>query len=117
MFSVTDVKGMSPLDIALQGLYDVDPEFDVAVYLVRRGCGSDENKAKLLCAACYNGKLDVVKELVEQHKVDPKGELSLINVCSYLQTASGLSVVHPRVHTVKCQSVLIFVLILPYLLD
>ncbi len=78
MFSVTDVKGMSPLDIALQGLYDEDPEFDVPLYLVRRGCGSDEKKAELLCTACHWGELDVVKELVEQHKVDPKGELSLI---------------------------------------
>ncbi len=42
--------------------------------MVRRGCGSDENKTKLLCAACYLNKLDDVKELVEQYKVDPKGE-------------------------------------------
>ncbi len=39
-----------------------------------RGCGSHEDKAKLLCGASYWGKLGVVKELVEQHKVDPKSE-------------------------------------------
>ncbi len=71
---------MSPLDIALrlQEMYDGDYGFDVALYLVNHGCGSDENKAKLLCEACKHGELDVVKELVEQHKVDPKGELILI---------------------------------------
>ncbi len=39
-----------------------------------RGCGGDEVKANLLCRACSKGKMVVVKELVEQHKVDPKGE-------------------------------------------
>ncbi len=63
---------MSPLDNVLEEPYDF--EVDVALYLVNHGSGSDENKAKLLCRACYWGKLDVVKELVEQHKVDPKGE-------------------------------------------
>ncbi len=70
---------MSPLDITLirleeqdMNMYDEDAGFDVAVYLVNRGCGSDE---KLLCAACKHGKLDVVKELVEQHQVDPNSEI------------------------------------------
>ncbi len=39
-----------------------------------RGCGSDEDKAKLLCGACQWGKLGVVKELVEEHQVDPTSE-------------------------------------------
>ncbi len=47
---------------------------DVALYLMSRGCGGDEHKAKLLCAACWWGKLGVVKQLVEQDKVDPKSE-------------------------------------------
>ncbi len=33
-----------------------------------------EDKAKLLCAACLHGNLGVLKELVEQDKVDPKSE-------------------------------------------
>ncbi len=85
MFSVTDVRddeGMSPLDTALEELYVGDTRCGVALCMVNHGCGSDEDKAKLLCAACYFAKLDVVKELVEQHKVDPKGELSLIK-CMY----------------------------------
>ncbi len=85
--SVTDVKdndGMSPLDNALQhmNLCDEDAGCDVLLYLVRRGCSSDVDKAKILCAACKHGMLDVVKELIEQHNVDPKGEISLIK-CMY----------------------------------
>ncbi len=68
---------MCPLDSALEGLYENDEQCDIALYLVNRGCGSDEDKAKLLCEACKHGQLDIVKELVEQHNVDPKGELSL----------------------------------------
>ncbi len=71
---------MSPLDTALEELYVGDTRCDVALCLVKHGCGSDEDKAKLLCSACYFAKLDVVKELVEQHNVDPKGEIILI-VC------------------------------------
>ena len=50
---------------------------DVALYLLNRGChGNDEDKAKLLCAACEHGKVDVVKELVEQHHITPSGKHS-----------------------------------------
>ncbi len=72
-----DYKGQSPLEIAenLECLHG-DGCVDVAVYLMSRGCGGDdhEDKTKLLCRACQRGKLDAVKELVEQHKVDPKSE-------------------------------------------
>ena len=49
---------------------------DVALYLINHGCTcSDEDKAELLCERmCLWGKVDVVKELVEQHKVDPNSE-------------------------------------------
>ncbi|XP_064382024.1 uncharacterized protein LOC135330954 [Halichondria panicea] len=68
---VRDDEGQSPLDIALEDMYNEDC-MDVALYLMRRGCAcGDEDKAGLLCAACYLGKLGVVKELVEQYKVDP----------------------------------------------
>ncbi len=68
-----DDEGQSPLEIAL---YEQDDGVcvDVALYLMSRGCGGDRDKAKLLCEACYWSKLGVVKELVEQHKVDPKSE-------------------------------------------
>ncbi len=70
-----DDEGRSPLDIALENLDDYDDCVDVALYLMSRGCAcGDEDKAKLLCGACLYGKLDVVKELVQQHKVDPKSE-------------------------------------------
>ena len=71
-----DDEGRSPLDITLEDLYDVSSVgcMGVALYLMSRGCGSDEDKSKLLCAACYHGNLSVVKDLVELHKVDPKSE-------------------------------------------
>ncbi len=71
-----DDKGQSPLDVALEEWYHEDNGcMNVALYLMSRGCAcGDEDKAKLLCAACSNGNLGVVKELVEQHKIDPKSE-------------------------------------------
>ncbi len=72
---VRDDKGQSPLDRALYNPYGSDGCVDVALYLMSRGCAcGDEDKAKLLCRACECGKLDAVKQLVEQHKVDPKSE-------------------------------------------
>ncbi len=73
-----DDEGQSPLDKALEDLYYYpykEPCLDIALYLMSRGCAcGDEDKAKLLCGACHWGKLDMVKELVEQQKVDPKSE-------------------------------------------
>ena len=70
---VRDDEGQSPLDNALVG-YE-DDCVDVALYLISRGCAcGDKDKAKLLCAACFYGKLGVVKELIEEHEVDPKSE-------------------------------------------
>ena len=70
-----DDEGQSPLDKALEEWYKYDGCVDVAHYLMSRGCAcGDEDKAELLCAACYHGNMGVVKELVEQHKVDPKSE-------------------------------------------
>ena len=40
-------------------------------------CSDDREYSKLLCEACRRcdrGDLDKVKELVEQHKVNPNGE-------------------------------------------
>ena len=71
-----DDEGQSPLDKALEEWYNRgDSCVDVAHYLMSRGCAcGDEDKATLLCAGCYHGNIGVVKELVEQHKVDPKSE-------------------------------------------
>ena len=68
-----DGRGQSPLDLALKEMYD-DYCIDVALYLINRGCGDDEDKNKLLCGSCQFGRLDVVKELVEEHNCDSKGE-------------------------------------------
>ncbi len=69
---VRDDEGQSPLNKALNGN---DGGVDVALYLMSRGCAcGDEDKAKALCEACVWGKLNVVKELVQHHKVDPKSE-------------------------------------------
>ena len=68
-----DNQGMSPLDWALGNVYG-EGHIHTAHYLISRGCGSDKERGKLLCGECYLGNLDVVKELVEQHKVDPNSE-------------------------------------------
>ena len=48
---------------------------DLPLYLINHGACDDKDKAKLLCKACELNKLDIVKELVEEHKLDPKGNL------------------------------------------
>ncbi len=80
-----DDKGQSPLDIALEDLYD-EYSIDIALYLMSRGCAcGDEDKAKLLCGVCWSGRLDMVKELVEHHKVDPKSECDDLHDCCVLE--------------------------------
>ena len=74
---VRDDKGHSPLAIAIMSKNQFTDSgcADIALYLMNHGCTcSNEDKAKLLCKACSRGNLDMVKELVEQHKVDPNGE-------------------------------------------
>ena len=64
-----DDKGESPLDQALK-CYN-DGCIEVSLFLLSPGYGGDQEKIKLLSGACYLGKLDVVKDLVEQQNVDP----------------------------------------------
>ena len=78
---VRNYEGQSPLDTALEDMYEVG-YFDLVVYLISHGCGDEEDRAIVLAQACRQGRLDVVKELVEQHKVDPKCE------CAYCLTTS-----------------------------
>ena len=67
-----DYEEQSPLDNALNEWWEHDGCVDVAHYLMSCGCAcDDEDKDLLLRAACYHGNMGVVKELVEQHKVDP----------------------------------------------
>ena len=75
-FSITGVRdnGKSPLDKALDRSYSKN--CDVALYLINNGFGNKQDKAKLLCKGCSSGNLDVVRELIEQHKVDPNGKQS-----------------------------------------
>ena len=47
---------------------------DISLYLINHGCGDDKDKTKLLCKASQQNRLDIVKELVEDHGLDPKGK-------------------------------------------
>ena len=70
-----DNEGCSPLDIAMDKYSNKGAGcVDTAYYLMKRGCGDDHHKTLLLLGACRWGKLDMVKELVEQHRVNPNGE-------------------------------------------
>ena len=84
-----DGLGDSPLDLALEDMDDrIDDGFiDVALYLINRGCGDDEDKNKLLCGSCRRGRLDMVKELVEEHNCDPKSEccVHIFSMCVILR--------------------------------
>ena len=75
---MANAEGQYPLDIALEtevsDIHDDRGHIDVALYLINRGCGDDEDKDKLLCTACRCDRLDVVEELVEEHDRDPNGE-------------------------------------------
>ena len=80
---VRDDNGRSPLDVVLDEI-NLD-DGDVGLYLIKHnGCVDEQDKAKLLCKACQRGNLDVVKELVEQHNVDPNGEY--ITCCLILRS-------------------------------
>ena len=83
---MVDVRGKSPLDHALNCYSDdyTNVRVDTALYLMKKlGCGDDKDKVKLLFAACYQGKLNVVKELITEHKVDPNGE-RIVALCVYM---------------------------------
>ena len=70
---VRDDNGRSQLDLALDE--ESGDNGDIGLYFIKHhGCVDEQDKAKLLCKACEWGNLDVVKELVEQHNVDPNGE-------------------------------------------
>ena len=61
-----DDEGWSPLDRALEYGH-----VDAPYYLFHLGYGDVKDGVELLSNASHHGKLDVVQELVEQHKVDP----------------------------------------------
>ena len=76
--SYTDVKdkdGKSPLQVAIDYV-----SIETAVYLLDRGCSfdSEEQQAQLLVTACgvkeVEGRLEVVKRLVEHYHCDVNGE-------------------------------------------
>ena len=73
---VRDNEGRLPLDILLEGIdnfFKRDYGFDIASYLLSCGYGDVEDRVKWLYKACRWGQLEVVKELVDTHDVDPKG--------------------------------------------
>ena len=51
-----------------------------ALFLVNHGCDDEEGKAKLLCAICRLGKLNMLKELVNQHSVDVNGKFNYAKI-------------------------------------
>ena len=74
---VRDGQGHSLVDMTLANMYEYDDRdcgLNTTFYLINYGVGDEQDKARLLCEACEWGSLDVVKELVEQHNVDPSGE-------------------------------------------
>ena len=71
---VRDDQGRSLVDTTLDKFYPEDGLVDIALFLINNGVDDEQDKARLSCEACQRGRLDVVKELVEQHNVDPNGE-------------------------------------------
>ena len=74
---VRDGQGRSLVDTTLTQMDEFDDRdlgLDIALFLTNHGVDDEQDKAKLLYKACEWGNLDVVKELVEQHNVDPNGE-------------------------------------------
>ena len=77
---VRDDKGKSPLDRAMEDVYETEGSPEVAYYLMSCGCDRDEETlADLLCGACQRSKLSIVKDLVEQHKLDPNSEFQWLS--------------------------------------
>ena len=66
---VKDDQNTSPLDLALKS-----DNVEVAHFLMSHGGEASKYYVKLLCVACEEGKLDVVKELVEKYNVNPNSE-------------------------------------------
>ena len=74
---IRDDKGKSPLERAMDSdsFYQTDGCIDVCHFLINHGCSSTkETLTKLLYGACKWGKLDIVNDLVEQHKLDSDSE-------------------------------------------
>ena len=74
-----DNKGQTAIDYAVGNHHGkqtpVKECIDVALYLMNNfGCGGTEQKRRLLFEACKHGRLDAVKEMVEQHSINPIGE-------------------------------------------
>ena len=65
---VKDGDEDSPLDEVVEMGYS-----DRMFHLVNHGCGNSKFKDAAIIKACKYGRLEIVKELVEQHKVNPKG--------------------------------------------
>ena len=80
---ITDEEGQSPLTCVLSNMNEVilEEETDLILYLLEHGCDSSEETTKLLCVACSYGNLTLVKTLVEQFSIDPKGNTTFQAYC------------------------------------
>ena len=82
-----DDKEQSPLNIALECANTSyrSGGVDIAEYLIMNcSCGGEVEKKELLCRACFHGKLNLVKKIIEKHKVHPNGEYNIIVQRIYL---------------------------------
>ena len=79
-----DNQGRSPLDYAVGNhLWGRSPRvecIDVALYLISLGCGGKKQLERLLFEACGHGRLDVVKEMIEKHSINPDGRFKACRV-------------------------------------
>ena len=83
---VRDGQGRSLVDTTLTNMDEYDPDggLGIALYLINHGVDDEQDKARVLCEACKSRNLNVMKELVEQHNVDPNGEY--ITCCLMLRS-------------------------------
>ena len=65
---VNDGDEDSPLDEVVR-MHDSDR----MLYLAIHGCGNSKFKDAAIIKACFYGRLEVAKKLIEQHNINPKG--------------------------------------------
>ena len=78
MVGLSNEKQQPLLDTTLERIKDEHYCIDVVIYLMNCGCTcSYTDMINLLFGVCAHGKLNVVKDLVEHHKVNPQGQFTV----------------------------------------
>ena len=107
---VRDNEGDSPLDITMKNIYigmdngDDEGHPELAYYLLSHDTDNEEAQTKLLFIACGIDKLNIVKGLVEEHKLDPKSELLCVNTLNILVHVYDKVNVHYLLDTCSTES-------------